>query len=88
MDIYVANDFFERDYLYINNQDGTYKEQLEEMISHISLSSMGGDIADINNDGFVDIFTTDMLPEDDYRLKTTFTYEPFEYKQKEVKWGY
>ena len=88
MDIYVANDFFERDYLYINNQDGTYKEQLEEMISHVSLSSMGGDIADINNDGFVDIFTTDMLPEDDYRLKTTFTYEPFEYKQKEVKWGY
>ena len=88
MDIYVANDFFERDYLYINNQDGTYKEQLEEMISHVSLSSMGGDIADINNDGFLDIFTTDMLPEDDYRLKTTFTYEPFEYKQKEVDWGY
>ncbi len=87
-DIYVANDFFERDYLYINNGDGTFTEKLEEMIQHISLSSMGGDIADINNDGFMDIYATDMLPEDDYRLKTTFTFESFEFTEKKTEWGY
>ncbi len=87
-DIYVANDFFERDYLYINNHDGTFTEKLEEMMQHISLSSMGGDIADLNNDGLLDIFATDMLPEDDYRLKTTFNFESFEFNKKKIKWGY
>jgi hypothetical protein len=87
-DIYVANDFFERDYLYINNHDGTFTEKLEEMIRHISLSSMGADIADLNNDGLMDIFGTDMLPDDDYRLKTTFTFEPFDFYQKKIAWGY
>jgi hypothetical protein len=87
-DIYVANDFFERDYLYINNQDGTFTEKLEDMIQHISLSSMGGDIADLNNDGFLDIFATDMLPEDDYRLKTTFNFESFGFNKKKIEWGY
>jgi len=87
-DIYVANDFFERDYLYINNRDGTFTEKLEAMIRHTSLSSMGCDIADLNNDGWMDIFGTDMLPEDDYRLKTTFTFEPFDFYQKKIAWGY
>lgn len=87
-DIYVANDFFERDYLYINNHDGTFTEKLEDMIRHISLSSMGGDIADLNNDGFMDICATDMLPEDDYRLKTTFTFESFKINKKKTEWGY
>jgi len=87
-DIYVANDFFERDYLYMNNHDGTFTEKLEEMIRHTSLSSMGADIADLNNDGLMDIFGTDMLPEDDYRLKTTFTFEPFDFYQKKIAWGY
>jgi len=50
-DLYVSNDFFERDYLYINNQDGTFSEELIERISEISLNSMGADIADVNNDG-------------------------------------
>ncbi|MFQ5865423.1 MAG: VCBS repeat-containing protein [bacterium] len=88
LDIYVANDFFERDYLYINNHDGTFTEKLEQMIRHISLSSMGGDIADLNNDGFMDIYATDMLPEDDYRLKTTFTFESFDFYKKKLEWGY
>ncbi len=70
-DIYVSNDFFERDYLYINQQNGTFKDRLEECMQHTSLASMGADIADINNDGYPEIFTTDMLPDDDYRLKTT-----------------
>jgi len=74
-DIYVSNDFFERDYLYINQRDGTFRDQLEERMQHISLASMGADMADINNDGYNDIFTTDMLPDDDYRLKTTFSFE-------------
>ncbi len=87
-DIYVANDFFERDYLYINNHDGTFTENLENMLQHTSLSSMGSDIADINNDGFMDIFTTDMLPEDDYRLKTTFNFETYAFNEKKANWGY
>ena len=74
-DIYVSNDFFERDYLYINQQDGTFKESLLEWMSHISHSSMGADMADINNDGYPEIFVTDMLPDDEYRLKTTSSFD-------------
>ncbi|MCH7858589.1 MAG: VCBS repeat-containing protein [Candidatus Marinimicrobia bacterium] len=88
LDIYVANDFFERDYLYINNHDGTFTEKLEEMIRHTSLASMGGDIADLNNDGLMDIYAIDMLPEDDYRLKTTFTFESFDFYNKKIEWDY
>ncbi len=61
-DIYVANDFFERDYLYINRGDGTFAERLEQQMPYISLSSMGLDIADVNNDGWPDIYVADMLP--------------------------
>ena len=62
-DIYVSNDFFEKDYLYINNQDGTFREALEEYMQEISLGSMGADMADINNDGLPEVFVTEMLPE-------------------------
>ena len=75
LDIFISNDFYERDYLYINNQDGSFTEASKDWMQHISLSSMGADIADINNDGNLDIFVTDMLPEDDVRLKTTSTFE-------------
>lgn len=74
-DIYVSNDFFERDYLYINDKKGGFSEELEQRIDHLSHSSMGADMADINNDGFTEIFVTDMLPDDDYRLKTTTTFD-------------
>src|SRR5215204_3061781 len=74
-DVYVSNDFFERDYLYINQKNGSFKDDLEECMQHTSLASMGADIGDINNDGYADIFTTDMLPEDDYRIKTTLSFE-------------
>lgn len=77
-DIYVSNDFFEKDYLYINQQNGTFKDELEQRMQHISLSSMGADIQDINNDGKPDIFTTDMLPGDDYRLKTNTSFEGYD----------
>jgi len=74
-DIYVSNDFFERDYLYINNQDGTFSEELENQITATSASSMGADMADINNDGYNDIFITDMLPSEYARLKTVTSFE-------------
>jgi hypothetical protein len=87
-DIYVANDFFERDYLYINNHDGTFKEQLDKEMPYGSYFSMGLDIADINNDGWPDIYTTDMLPEDEYRLRTTSQFESWEIYQEKVKNGF
>jgi hypothetical protein len=83
-DIYVSNDFFERDYLYINQQDGTFKDELETRMKHNSYASMGADFGDINNDGYPEIFTTDMLPADDYRLKTTLSFDDIDqYRLKE-----
>ena len=63
-DLYVSNDFTENDYLYINQQDGTFKESLDSLISNTSRYSMGNDLGDLNGDGLPEIFTTDMLPED------------------------
>jgi hypothetical protein len=74
-DIYVGNDFIEKDYLYINQKNGTFKDELEERVQKISMSSMSSDLADVNNDGQPEIFTTDMIPDDDYRLKTTGTFD-------------
>lgn len=68
-DIFVANDYVEDDYLYINNGDGTFTEELRIRLGHTSYSSMGTDIADINNDGLLDIYTLDMMPEDPVRKK-------------------
>ena len=85
-DIYVSNDFYERDYLYINNQDGTFKEDITNWTSHLSLSAMGVDIADINNDGNLDIFITDMLPEADQRVKSVMEFEGYNvFKLKQSK---
>jgi len=77
-DIYVSNDFFERDYLYINQHNGTFKEEIQSEAGHLSLASMGSDIADINNDGNLDIFTTEMLPESDKRMKQITSFESFD----------
>ncbi len=81
-DIYISNDFWERDYLYLNRGpvDGkgtVFSEELTSRISLCSVSSMGADIADLNNDGAFDVFTTDMLPADNYRLKATTVFDPF-----------
>lgn len=76
-DLYISNDFFERDYLYINQKNGTFKEEIENWMEHISHASMGSDMADINNDGFPEIFTTEMLPSDETRLKTTTVFENY-----------
>ncbi len=70
-DIYVGNDFHEDDYYYHNNQDGTFTEQLRTAFSHISRFSMGNDVADINNDGWPDLISLDMLPQTQELLKTS-----------------
>ncbi len=87
-DIYVANDSYERDYFYINQKNGTFKDEFENCIAHISISSMGTDIADINNDGYPEIFTTDMLPGDDYRLKTLGSFDNIDFYNRKVKSGF
>ena len=87
-DIYVSNDFFERDYLYINNQDGTFSEELTNAISSISAASMGADMADIDNDGSADIFVTEMLPSEYERLKSVTTFENWDKYKYNVDNGY
>ena len=83
VDLFVSNDFFEKDYLYINNQDGTFSEQLVDQMPETSMGSMGSDVGDINNDGYPDLFVTEMLPEENDRYKTKATFDSWsEYKEK------
>ena len=69
-DLYISNDFLEQDYLYYNNGDGTFSDQLKANMPHVSQFSMGNDMADFNNDGWLDIMVADMVAEDNYRNKT------------------
>lgn len=87
-DIFISNDFFEKDYLYINNQDGTFTESLASAMRTISAASMGADIADVNGDGLLDIFVTDMLPEPAVRLKQVTTFENWDKFQFNKMHGY
>ncbi|PWK79293.1 VCBS repeat protein [Mucilaginibacter oryzae] len=87
-DIYVSNDFFEQDYYYINQHNGTFKEQLKSAFGHTSLFSMGNAISDINKDGYLDVLTTDMLPEEMKVLKSTINDEPLDIYNQEVNAGY
>ena len=86
-DIYVANDSYERDYLYINQKDGTFKDDLENCVGQNSFSSMGADLSDVNNDGHPDVFTTDMLPGDDYRLKTLGAFDNIDLHRQRLQTG-
>ena len=70
-DIFVANDFAEGDYMYINQRNGTFKEKIKNATNHISMYSMGTDVADINNDGLEDIMVSEMLPENYQRSKVS-----------------
>ena len=88
MDIYVSNDFFERDYIYINNRDGTFIESLEDQLSEISLGAMGSDMADINNDAYPEIFATEMTAQGNARLKTKVLFESWDRYQKKLTNGY
>jgi hypothetical protein len=87
-DLYISNDFYERDYLYINQKNGTFKEEIEQWVQHMSLASMGADMADINNDGFPEIFTTEMLPSDEIRLKSSTNFENFNSYQLKQQRGF
>ncbi len=90
-DLYIGNDFFENDYLYINQGDGTFKDILTEnpeRIGHTSHYSMGNSIADLNNDGFPDIVSLDMLPEDLQTYKTSGMEDPFPTYAYYLKNGY
>jgi hypothetical protein len=96
-DLFVSNDFFEKDYLYIN-QTGEgpaeasaapyFAEHLEDCIRETSMGSMGADIADLNNDGLPEIFVTEMLPQDDRRIKTKTKFEHWDLYRQEVENGY
>ena len=70
-DIYVGNDFHEDDYFYINNRDGTFSERLKDFFTYSTRFSMGNDIADLNGDGKLDLISLDMLPEDEFNLKSS-----------------
>lgn len=72
-DIYIANDYIEQDYLYYNNTDGTFSEQLKSSMNHVPYFSMGTDMADFNNDGLIDLMSLDMVAEDNYGIKTSMS---------------
>ncbi len=87
-DIYVSNDFFERDYLYLNKGDGTFREVLDTCLREISLASMGADMADLDNDGWPEIFVTEMLPWQEQRLKAKTVFEDWDKHRFNVQAGY
>ncbi|MCJ8167189.1 VCBS repeat-containing protein [Pontibacter sp. E15-1] len=87
-DIYVSNDYDIPDFLYINNRNGTFTDQLKTGMGHTSHFSMGNDVADINNDGLPDIFTLDMLPEDNRRQKLLFAPDNYEKFDLSLKSGF
>ncbi|MDC8003002.1 VCBS repeat-containing protein [Aureisphaera galaxeae] len=89
-DIYVGNDFFENDYCYINQKDGTFKElnSTESLLGHSTHFSMGNDIADVDNNGFPDIISMDMLPEDLETLKSAGTEYNYPIYQNQLRYGY
>tara|TARA_R110000868_G_scaffold2277_12_gene17068 strand:+ start:10217 stop:13594 length:3378 start_codon:yes stop_codon:yes gene_type:complete len=72
-DVYVSNDYYEKDHLYLNNKNGTFTESSLDSFNHMSTFSMGNDIADINNDGLLDIISLDMMAEDNFTQKTSMS---------------
>lgn len=87
-DIFISNDFFEKDYLYINNQDGTFSEKSEDYFESLSMGSMGADASDLNNDGLPEIMVTEMLPATLPRRKTKATYESWDKYSLNTSKGY
>lgn len=87
-DIYVSNDFFEKDYLYLNLQNGIFEESSSDYIGEMSMGSMGADMADLNNDGWPDLFVTEMLPKAEDRLKTKASFENWNKFSMNIQNGY
>lgn len=87
-DIYVSNDYMSNDLLYINQGNGTFKNEIRKYLSYQTKSSMGDDVADINNDGNMDIITLDMLPEKYYRKKQTINGFSYIFYVNDAKYNY
>ena len=87
-DIYVSNDFHEDDYYYINQKNGTFKESVKGAFKHLSKYSMGCDVADVNNDGYLDVFTTDMHPEDETTEKLSLGEDAYDIYQYKLQFGF
>jgi enediyne biosynthesis protein E4 len=87
-DIYIGNDFVSNDLLYINNRDGTFTNCLAGYVKHSSWNAMGTDAVDINNDGWVDLISLEMLPEDNLRKKTMLTGDEYFNYFNSRKYGY
>lgn len=87
-DLYISNDFHEDDYCYINNQDGTFTESIKKAFQHTSRFSMGNDVADVNNDGFADVVTLDMYPEDEAVEKSSLGEDPLDIYLYKLSFGY
>lgn len=88
IDIYISNDFFERDYLYVNNKNGTFSEALPDYFESISAGSMGADFADLDGDGYNELMVTEMLPDSLERKKSKIHFESWEKYQEGVMNGY
>lgn len=87
-DVYVGNDFHENDYLYINQHNGTFRDELDSSIMHTSRYTMGVDVGDINNDGYPDIVSMDMLPSDPYILKRSAGEDHYDIFNIKLAYGY
>lgn len=87
-DLYIGNDFHENDYLYLNNRDGTFTESATSAMMHTSQFSMGVDMADVNLDGWADILSLDMLPEDPQILKSSLGEDAYNIFQYKIGLGY
>ncbi|ARK12732.1 VCBS repeat-containing protein [Fibrella sp. ES10-3-2-2] len=87
-DLYVSNDYIEQDYLYLNDGKGHFTDQLDRAVGHLSYFSMGNEVADMNNDGWPDLFTLDMLPEDNRRQKLLYGPENYETYQNMLRNGF
>ena len=86
--MFISNDFFEKDYLYINNKDKTFSENSSKYFKSMSLGSMGADSADLDNDLLTDLFVTEMLPKSLERKKTKAVYDSWDKHQLAVSKGY
>jgi hypothetical protein len=87
-DIYIGNDFHEDDYYYVNNGDGTFTENFKNTFTHASRYSMGNDVADINHDGYLDVFTLDMYPEDEKVEKSSVGEDPLDIYVYKLNYGF
>lgn len=87
-DVYCANDFLSSDHLYINQRDGTFRDEISAYMNHQEFNGMGADMADLNNDGFNDLVVLDMMPDDNLRQKTMFSGTGYDRFMKSLAMNY